>query len=184
MRKLIFAALASSLSAHAAAQGQGTATLYSKGHFAGFGMPIAGPTTNLGPLEVKSLKIPDGSVWELCSGNTFSGCKRFSQSKEAMVMTVRSARPVAAAIPESVALPSQGPISASGPSLHGLASEYFVVPAQGGSRIEVNEKAAGAASAAATEFCRGHGWRLSAYERVQTISGRTFLADVLCANDR
>jgi hypothetical protein len=43
--------------------------------------------------------------------------------------------------------------------------------------------AAGAASGAATEFCRVHGWRMSVYERVQTVSGRTFLADVLCVNE-
>jgi hypothetical protein len=65
-----------------------------------------------------------------------------------------------------------------------LASEYFVVPANDGSRIEVNDKVSGAASAAALQFCRGHGWRVSAYERIQAVSGRTFLADVLCANDR
>ena len=184
MRKFVLAAVAASLSAPGAAQGQGPATLYSKGHFGGFAMPVAGPMTNLEPLEVKSLRIPPGSVWELCSGNTFTGCARYSESKAAMVRTVRSVRPVAAAIPESVALASQGPVSGSGPSLHGLASEYFVVPAQAGSRIEVNDKAAGSTSAAAIAFCRAHGWTLSAYERVQTVGGRSFLADVLCANDR
>jgi hypothetical protein len=58
-----------------------------------------------------------------------------------------------------------------------------VVPAQGGSRVEVSGAGAEASSSAATEFCRAHGWRMSAYDRVQTISGRNFLADVLCVNE-
>jgi hypothetical protein len=34
----------------------------------------------------------------------------------------------------------------------------------------------------ATQFCRGRGWRSSAHERLQTVGGRVFLADVLCVN--
>ena len=184
VRKFVLAALAASLSAQAAAQEHGAAVLYSKGHFTGPSITVDGPRTKMTPFAVKSLRIPAGSVWELCSGNTFSGCERFSRSNPAMARTVRSVRPVAPAIAESVALPSQGPVSGSGPSLHGLASEYFVVPAQAGSRIEVTDTAAGAASLAATAFCRGRGWRLSAYERVQSVGGLTFLADVLCVNER
>ena len=102
-----------------------------------------------------------------------------------MTTTVRSVRPVAPPIVETATISSvgAGPIAGSGPSLHGLATEFFVVPAQNGARVEVTDKAAGAASAAATEFCRQHGWRMSGYERVQTVSGRTFLADTLCVNE-
>lgn len=182
MRKLFLTAVAASLSAQAAAQDQG-ATLYSKGHFTGSSMTIAGPTTKMTPFQVKSLRIPSGTVWELCSGNTFTGCERFSESKAAIARTVRSVRPVAPPIAESVAVPGQGPVAGSGPSLRGLASEFFVVPAQERARIEVSDKVAGSASTAATAFCRTHGWRMSVYERVQTISGRTFLADVLCVNE-
>ena len=139
MRKLFLTAVAASLSAQAAAQDQG-ATLYSKGHFTGSSMTIAGPTTKMTPFQVKSLRIPSGTVWELCSGNTFTGCERFSESKAAIARTVRSVRPVAPPIAESVAVPGQGPVAGSGPSLRGLASEFFVVPAQDGARIEVSDK--------------------------------------------
>jgi len=183
LRKLILAAIVAALPSSAWAQDEGALVLYSKGHFQGFSQIIYGPRTNMSPLDVKSMKIPPGTTWDLCSGNTFSGCARFSASKDAMVRTVRSVRPVAPAIPESAQGAARGPIAGSGPSLKGLASEFFVVPAQDGNRIEVAGNAAGAASGAATEFCRAHGWRMSVYERVQTVSGRTFLADVLCVNE-
>jgi hypothetical protein len=182
VRKFVLAALLALMPAQVAAQEQG-ATLYSKGHFTGSSITVDRPSIKMTPFQVKSLRIPAGTVWELCSGNTFTGCERFSESKPALARTVRSVRPVAPPIAESVSAPSQGPVTGSGPSLRGLASEFFVVPAQGGSRIEVSDKAAGAASIAATAFCRAHGWRMSVYERVQTIGGRTFLADVLCVNE-
>ena len=182
VRKLVLAALAASLSIPAAAQERG-ATLYAKAHFEGRGMTIDGPTTHLTAFDVKSLRIPKGTVWELCTGNTFTGCERFTESKPAMARTVRSVRPVAAPISESVAIPSGVAVSGSGPSLRGLASEFFVVPAIGGSRVEVAGKPGEGASQAASDFCRQQGWRKSAYERVQTVSGRTFLADVLCVNE-
>ena len=183
VRKLVLGATIVSLSTFASAQEQGL-VLYSKGHFQGFSQTIDGPRTNMSPLDVKSMRVPPGTSWDLCSGNTFSGCARFGESKEAMARTVRSIRPVAPAIPETATTAaSAGPVAGSGPSLRGLASEFFVVPAQGGSRVEVVGAAAGASSTAATEFCRTHGWRTSVYERVQTISGRTFLADVLCVNE-
>jgi hypothetical protein len=183
LRKLVLGATVAALSASASAQDEGALVLYSKGHFEGFSQVINGPRTNMSPLEVKSMKIPPGTTWDLCSGNTFSGCARFTASKEAMVRTVRSVRPVAPAIPETAQGAGTGPVAGAGPSLKGLASEFFVVPALDGNRIEVVGNAAGAASGAATEFCRVHGWRMSVYERVQTVGGRTFLADVLCVNE-
>ena len=182
VRKLVVTAIVLSMSAQAAAQEQG-ATLYAKAHFKGPGRTVDGPTTRMTPMDVKSLHIPPGTVWELCTGNTFTGCERYTESKPSMVRTVRSVRPVAPPISESVAIPSGTQVSGSGPSLRGLASEFFVVPATSGSRIEVADKAAGAATQAATAFCRDHGWRMSVYERLQSVSGRTFLADVLCVNE-
>jgi hypothetical protein len=181
MRRFVLAALAATISVAVSAQDQGTAILYSKAHFAGHSATVSAPTTQLPPFEVKSLRIRPGTVWELCSGNTFSGCERYSESKAAMVRMVRSVRPVLAPIAQSVTLPSDAPVSGSGPSLRGLSSEFFVVPAQAGSRVEVTQ-ATGAESIAATKFCRTRGWRTSPYQRAQSVSGRTFLADVLCTN--
>jgi hypothetical protein len=73
-------------------------------------------------------------------------------------------------------------VTGTNPSMRGFASEFFPMPAQGGTRVEVTG-GAGAEIRAATEFCRARGWRLPAYQRVQAVSGRTLLADVLCVNE-
>jgi hypothetical protein len=181
LRKLIMAALIATTPVHVAAQDQGPAILYSKGDFAGPSITLTGPTTKMTPFNLKSLRIPSGSVWELCSGNTFTGCESFSESRPGMVRTVRSARPVAAPIADNVTFPVGASGIEAGASLRGLESEFFVVPAEGRSRVEV-PVGSGAKSRAASAFCRTRGWRLSAYERVQSASGRMFLADVLCVN--
>src|SRR4051794_6810652 len=89
------AALALLLAAPAAAQPTNELTLYSSGHFRGARYDVDAPTQHLQiPYVVKSVSVPPGTDWELCTGNTFSHCKRFSQSVDSMAMTVRSARPV------------------------------------------------------------------------------------------
>jgi hypothetical protein len=165
----------------ALAQSNDEAVLFSQGHFKGFSMTISGPTRSIDALVVKSIRIPPGSAWELCSGSTFTGCTRFTQSKAAMALTVRSVRPVAPPIPATATV-SPGPVKASGGSLRGLASEFFVTPEEAGNRIEV-EPSAGALPRRATDFCRTHGWRTSAYQREQAIDGRRYLADVLCTDE-
>ena len=171
------------LPAPSRAQASGTLTMHTKGHFKGAQKVIAGPRQYLEPaFVVKSITIPPGTQWELCSGNTFSGCRQFSQSDPSMVMTVRSARPVAAILQSSAAAPGQQ-VSGSGQSVRGLASEYFVSPATAGNRVEVAPGTAEAMTRQASEFCRTRGWRTSAYERLQTIGGRFYLADVLCVDD-
>jgi hypothetical protein len=162
------------------AQTGGDITLYTHGNFRGGGMVLSDAREKMNPVQVESLQLTPGRIWELCSGRTFTGCKRFSESRKSMVMTVRSARPVAGAIPESASAVA-GAAKGSGASLRGLASEFFVMPDQGGRRIEVGG-AAGALPQRAAEFCRAHGWRESPYQREQTVGGRTYLADVLCAD--
>jgi hypothetical protein len=183
MRSTIFvvAAISGVMTSSALAQSKGEAALFSQGHFKGYSMTISGPTRSIDAFAVKSIRISAGSAWDLCTGDTFTGCSRFTQSRAAMVMTVRSARPVAPPIP-ATATTTSGPVKASGGSLRGLASEFFVTPEEGGNRVEV-DVAAGALPRRATEFCRAHGWRTSAYERDQAIGNRRYLADVLCTDD-
>lgn len=165
------------------AQTSGEMTLHGKGHFKGMQKVIAGPRQYLEPpFVVKSVTIPAGTQWELCSGNTYSGCRQISQSVPAMVMTVRSARPVAAILSSEAASPGQS-LRGMGQSLRGLASEYFVSPDASGNRVEVTPGTAEAMTRQAGEFCRTRGWRTSAYERLQTVGGKFYLADVLCVND-
>jgi hypothetical protein len=183
------AAFAVLLPAQGYAQASGEMTLHAKGHFKGGQRVIAGPRQYIEPpFVVKSVTVPPGTQWELCSGNTYSGCRQVSQSVSSMVMTVRSARPVAGILPSDAAFPGQ-PLSpgqtlrGTGRSLRGLASEYFVSPDAGGNRVEVTPGTAEAMTRQAGEFCRTRGWRTSAYERLQTVGGRFYLVDVLCVND-
>jgi len=182
--------LASLLPTQASAQQpDDQATMYDKGHFKGRNITLEGPTRLQTPFTAKSLKIPDGKSWEFCSGNTFTGCKEISQSDETTVISVRSARPVAPVITSAPTV--GGPAASVGtvgggpwPTLRGLSSEYFIAPDSGGNRILVATGKSEEASRLAEEFCRARGWQTSAYERLQSIGGHTYLADVLCADGK
>lgn len=177
------ATIAGLIPAQSHAQSSGAITLHNKGHFKGVQKVIAGPRQYIEPpFVVKSVTVPPGTQWELCSGNTYSGCRQVSQSMPSMVMTVRSARPVAAILSSSTT-PSEQALRGSGQSVRGLASEYFVSPVAGGNRVEVTPGTAEAMTRRAGEFCRTRGWRTSAYERLQTVGGRFYLSDVLCVNE-
>lgn len=185
LRTLIagWAALAALLPIEAYAQGTGEVTLYAKGHFKGVRRAISGPRQHIDPpFVVRSVMLPPGTQWELCSGSTFSGCRQVSQSVPAMIMTVRSVRPVAALLTASEMPAGQSARGIPGQSLRGLASEYFVTPETGGSRVEVQPGTGEAMTRRAGEFCRSRGWRTSAHERLQTVGGRVYLADVLCVD--
>lgn len=178
------AAIAVLTSAQSYAQTSGQMTLHNKGHFKGAQKVIAGPRQYIEPpFVVKSVTIPPNTQWELCSGNTYSGCRQVNQSDPSMVMTVRSARPVAGILPSTATTPGGQPLQGTGQSLRGLASEYFVAPGVGGNRVEVTPGTAEAMTRQAGEFCRTRGWRTSAYERLQTVGGKFYLADVLCVDD-
>jgi hypothetical protein len=192
LKRLLFGAVAVAalLPVHASAQrtDADTITLYDRGNFKGRSLTFEGPTRLSSPFNAKSIKFPEGKAWELCSGNTFTGCKEFNRSDSAMVFNVRSARPVA---PVITSAPGGAPIASVGtvgggpwPSLRGLASEYFIAPDVGGNRILVASGKSEEASRLAEDFCRTRGWRTSAHERLQSIGGRTYLADVLCAEGK
>lgn len=193
LKRFLFGAvaLAALLPGGASAQGQQQAdqvTLYDRGSFKGRRITLEGPTRLYAPFATKSVELPEGRAWELCSGNSFTGCREFNASSKGTVMNVRSARPIA---PVITAVPPGAPaaaVSAVGggpwPSLRGLGSEYFVAPDRGGNRIEVPGGKAEDAQRAAEDFCRSRGWRTSAHDRLQSLGGRTYLADVLCAETR
>jgi hypothetical protein len=174
--------------AGAAAQSTGEMTIYSKGHFKGANLSLAGPLTNIDPaFTAKSIQITPGSAWEVCSGRTFTGCKRLDKSDEAMVFSVRSARPIAPVVTTRV-----GPGITEGPngtieppnqSLRGLATEFFVAPNQGGQRVGVPDNKPENMRKAADQFCQAAGWRQSVHARVQQVGSVYDLVDVLCSND-
>jgi len=187
----LLAAAAAALQGASGAQEANELRLFSRGNFAGSSISATGPRQGIGPFTAKSVQMPAGTSWELCSGETFSKCKLFSGSDPAMVMTVRSVRPVAAPITGPIAArggvappgPGMGPtiVAANGGSLRGLASEFFVTPGVGAGRVPASQSNM---SNVATEFCRQHGWRTSVHARLQSVSGQTYLADVLCADEQ
>ena len=168
------------LPVQASAETKDQVTLYSRGNFTGSRYTITGPTQGIQvPFTVRSVAIPEGTQWELCSGNKFTGCRQLNESLKGAVISVRSARPVAPPLPATAAALTAVP-GQPGPSLRGLASEYFVAPDMGGNRVEVRAGTAEAASAAADEFCLARGWRSSGHERLQQLASTFYLADVLC----
>jgi hypothetical protein len=180
------AALAVLLPVPAVAQEKsyGELSLYGRGHFQGPHLVLDGPARAMTlPFTVKSIKIPEGTSWELCSGNTFTGCKRFSSSVDATAIVVRSVRPVG----QAVVVPG-GTVSATGafepaaptPSLRGMRSEFFVAPQKKGNRIEVKPGTPEEAARQAHEFCKSIGWKASAHADLQGANGSSFLVDVLC----
>jgi len=175
------------VAAQAQAQSSGEITLYGRGHFTGSSLTLTEPARGMTlPFTVKSIKIGPGRSWELCSGNTFTGCKRFSSSVEATAINVRSARPVG----QAVIVPG-GTVSSTGafepapptPSLRGMRSEFFVAPQRKGNRIEVKPGTPEEAARQAQEFCKSIGWRSSAHADLQAANGSSFLVDVLCVRD-
>jgi hypothetical protein len=158
------------------------ATLYNKGHYRGARRTVVGPTQFGEAFQVRSVNISPGTQWELCSGTKYSGCKQITQSTPSMIMNVRSARPVATILTSASGPPTSQSLRGGGGSLRGIASEYFVAPDSGGNRIEVQPGTAEAMSRRAIEFCQARGWRTSAHERLQSVMGKFYLADVLCAD--
>jgi hypothetical protein len=177
------AGLATLLPTQAYAQNTGEIILYANGRYAGPHLTFDGPAQAIGPFTARSVKLPETTSWELCSGNRFTGCRRFSQSNPGMVMTVRSVRPVGVA----VAVPG-GTVTASGqlepavpsPSLRGIASEYFIAPQANGNRIAVKPATPKEATRRAGNYCRSIGWGSSAHADLQTAGGSVYLVDVLC----
>ncbi|MFL6752848.1 MAG: hypothetical protein ACJ8D5_04135 [Sphingomicrobium sp.] len=178
------AAVGALIAAEASAQDAGELTLYSRGHFMGSRLTLTEPAKAMNlPFTVKSVQVGPGRSWELCSGNTFSGCRRFSQSVDGMAMTVRSARPigVAVAVPGGTVTPAgQFERAPPSPSLRGVSSEFFVAPARGERRIEVRPATGEEALRRASEFCRSIRWGSAGHADLQRAGASAFLVDVLC----
>jgi hypothetical protein len=139
-------------------------------------------------FTAKSIQITPGSAWEVCSGRTFTGCRRIDKSVESGVFSVRSARPIApviraAPVAATGAIGPDGAVSVPNQSLRGFASEFFVAPNQGGQRVGVPDNKPENMRKAADQFCQAAGWRQSVHARVQQVGTVYYLVDVLCSND-
>jgi hypothetical protein len=177
------AGVAAIVAGSANAQATSEMTIYSRGHFKGPSLGVGGPITHIDPpYTAKSIQITPGTAWEVCSGNTFSGCKRIDKSLESTVLSVRSARPIAPVISTAVGPgAAPGTVDLPNQSLRGFASQFFVAPNQGGQRVAVQKQED--QGRAADQFCLAAGWREAVHSRLQAVGAAYYLVDVLCSND-
>ncbi|MGC6401583.1 beta/gamma crystallin-related protein [Sphingomonas sp. FW199] len=134
---------------------------------------------------VTSIRVTRGR-WQLCAEPNYRG----------MCITVDRSEPnIAGRLGPRSALQSMRPMGGGGggggggdtgnpgPSLRGMASEFFPAPRRFGERIPACARGSATAQCAATTadaFCRQRGWTGSAREALETVSRRVMLADVLC----
>ena len=135
--------------------------------------------------SARSIRLGGGSSWEVCELPNFRGrCTVVSGSSANLqaqigVSGVRSIR--AAAVPTPLPQPVPG---GGGRSLKGMAAEFFPAPETRGRRIEACDREGGGSACITREadnFCKSMGYVRSRNSAAQTISGRIFLADVLCS---
>jgi hypothetical protein len=134
----------------------------------------------------RSIRMGGGSSWEVCEQPNFRGrCTVLTGSSTNLmaqlgVSGVRSIRSASGGGGGG----SSGPGSGGGQSLRGMAAEFFPAPERRGRRIDACNREGGSAACVAREsdnFCKSMGYARSKNGAAQTISGRVYLADVLCS---
>jgi hypothetical protein len=165
------------------AQRPGEITFYSQIGFRGQSYTATGPREYARvPFKVRSARVAQGASWQVCPSTGYRGnCNTVRSSQANIAWTVNSVRPVATPVP----LPQPVPPGHTGQSLRGMSAEFFPRPTAGSGRVlSCKSGAASCAAEAADRFCRSQGWTASSYERQETVSGRIYLADVLCTRTR
>ncbi len=120
------------------------------------GVTVDGPTTRMTPFDVKSVDTPSRHGLGALQRQHLYRLRTRQRLQSGDGPNRRLSTPSRAADQrERTMIPSGTAVSGSGPSLHGLASEFFVIPAEAGSRVEVTDKATGAASRGGLEFLPG-----------------------------
>lgn len=182
------AAIATAQTDKMAAIGQGEATIYRDVGFQGPAVFVREAKSDLElSWTVRSIRVRTGT-WELCARTRFRPpCARVSADEpdlsrvSRVLYTVQSMRPLGGQPAQLPAIPEP----AAGPSLRGMAAEFFPAPGRYNVRILSCPSGNGTASCAARtadDFCRSVGWNGSKSESQETINRRNYLADVLCVN--
>ena len=133
----------------------------------------------------RSIRMGGGSSWEVCELPNFRGrCTvlRGSSANLQAQLGVSGVRSIRAATSAPTPLPQPIP-GGGGRSLKGMAAEFFPAPEARGRRIEACNREGGSAACFTREsdnFCKSMGYVRSKNGAAQTVSGRVFLADVLC----
>lgn len=164
---------------------QPEAIIYRDAGFNGPAVNVSQEQPNMGlAWRVNSIRVTSGR-WELCERSNFRGTCRSYDGDNAMLgnilrgVTVQSMRPV------GLGGGGGGPeVPGNNPSLRGMAAEFYPAPAQNGRRVLACTRGSASAQCAAQSadrFCETLGWTASAREGMETVSGRVYLADVLCS---
>jgi len=157
------------------------ATIYRDAAYRGPAVFIGEAKPDLGlAWPVNSIRVGQGH-WELCEKTRYRGTCRTVDRDTPMLgnilrgITVQSMRPVGSG--------AQPHPPANDQSVRGNFAEFHTQPTTGGTRVLAGTSgSAGANCAARTadSWCRSIGWNGSAREHMETVSGRVYLADVLC----
>ncbi len=166
--------------------GQGEATIYRDTGFQGPAVYVGEAKSDLQlSWPVRSIRVRSGT-WELCARTRFRApCAKVSADEpdlrrvSRLLYAVQSMRPLGG---PQIQPPVQ-PDPPAGPSLRGMAAEFFPAPGRYNVRIlscPNGNSSANCAARTADDFCRSVGWNGSADESQETVNRRVYLADVLC----
>ena len=160
------------------------ATIYRDAAYKGPAVFIGEEKPNLGlAWPVNSVRVASGR-WELCEKTRYRGNCRTIDRDTPMLgnilrgITIQSIRPVGN---NGGGWNPQPP--ANDQIARGNFAEFHTQPSQGRYRVLActsGSSTANCAARTADTWCRSIGWNGSAREHMETVSGREYLADVLC----
>jgi hypothetical protein len=134
----------------------------------------------LAGLSARSVTVQGGS-WELCAQPNYKGrCVTTASSlpslaKAGLDKGVRSIRPADGVRPVR---------GQTGPSLKGMASEYFPAPRGQGGRViacPTGGVAAACVNRQAASYCAALGYLKQRSVDIEMVAGKAYLADLLCS---
>ena len=159
------------------------ATIYRDAAYKGPAVFIGEAKPNLGlSWPVNSVRVKSGR-WELCDRTRYRGNCRTVERDTPMLgnilrgIKIQSIRPVG-----SGGGWNPGPV-ANDQVARGNFAEFHTQPATANYRVlacQSGSATAACAARTADTWCRSIGWNGSAREHMETVSGRVYLADVLC----
>lgn len=159
------------------------ATIYRDAAYKGPAVFIGEAKPNLGlAWPVNSIRVASGR-WELCQKTRYRGTCRTVDRDTPMLnnilrgITIQSIRPVDGGGGWNPNPPANDQVA------RGSFAEFHTQPSTGNYRVLActsGSATANCAAKTADTWCRSIGWNGSAREHLETVSGRVYLADVLC----
>lgn len=176
--------LALAISGGAAAQapsGLNAILLHNAINFGGVTTAIATTRADLlVGMSARSVTVRGGR-WELCAQPNFKGRCVTTDSSLPNLAKVGLDKGVRSVRPADGARPVRGQ---TGPSLRGMASEYFPAPRGQGGRVlacPTGGVAAACVTRQAASYCAALGYPKQRSVDIEMIGGKSYLADLLCS---